>query len=71
MDPKAEFSTYYNNKKTLISQGLSMELRGVEPLSESPFIAVSPITVYLLCEPEVRCSLRQAPTDRLMVSVAS
>jgi hypothetical protein len=28
-----------------------MELRGIEPLSESPSIAISPITVYLLCVP--------------------
>jgi len=48
-----------------------MELRGVEPLSESPFIAVSPITVSLLCELEVHFSLHQTPIDRLLVLVAS
>jgi len=48
-----------------------MELRGVEPLSESPSIAASPITVNLLCEPEVHCSLYRTPIDRLPVSVAS
>ena len=48
-----------------------MELAGVEPASESPSIAVSPITVSPLCEPEVHCSLYRTPIDRLPVLVAS
>ena len=39
-------------KKNLdLSRFFSMELRGIEPLSESLFIAASPITVIILTFP--------------------
>ena len=40
-----------NKKKHRLTQCFSMELRGIEPLSESPSIAVSSIIVYLLTFP--------------------
>ena len=54
---------------------VALDLRGVEPLSESPSIAASPITVGHLCDPQnqvcLRCSLCRTMTDNLPVLVAS
>jgi len=40
----------------------SMELAGVEPASESPSIAASPITVYLFYMPLVQVLLHVVPS---------
>ena len=64
-----------NKKSAVLALNESMEMRGVEPLSESPSIAASPITVGHLCDPQnqvcLRCSLCRTMTDNLPVLVAS
>jgi len=45
--------SYYAKKPHLkLDVVLTMELAGIEPASESPSIAASPITVYLLSFPQ-------------------
>ena len=47
-----------------------MDLRGVEPLSESPFIKASPITVSLLAFPRLHAERQAYRLSSFIVSFA-
>ena len=65
-------SIFSKEKDPAIAESFSigMDLRGVEPLSESPFIKASPITVSLLAFPRLHAERQAYKLSSFIVSFA-